>query len=116
MVMAGRTHKRGLTVPLTAVALLAGCGGSNEPTKLDLPGDTASPGAQLAGSSGCLACHKIGGSGNGGPGPDLTHVGSRIPRAEIERVLVSPTAPMPSFKAMPQADRDALADYLSSLK
>jgi mono/diheme cytochrome c family protein len=107
------------TASFLLLALLAGCsggGGSNEPTKLDLPGDTTSRGGQLAGSSGCLGCHKIGGSGNDGPGPELTHIGSRIPRAEIERVLVEPTAPMPSFQSMPQADRDALAAYLSSLK
>ena len=28
--------------------------------------------------SGCEACHKIGDNGNSGPGPNLTHIGSRL--------------------------------------
>jgi menaquinol-cytochrome c reductase cytochrome b/c subunit len=107
------------TASFLLVALLAGCsggGGSNEPTRLDLPGDRSSRGAQLVGSSGCPGCHKIGGSGNDGPGPNLTHVGERMPASAIARVLVAPTPPMPSFKRMPQADREAIADYLSSLR
>src|SRR6059036_1268740 len=34
-------------------------------------------GKQIAAQSGCLACHKIGESGNDGPGPPLTDVGRR---------------------------------------
>jgi len=30
-------------------------------------------GKEVAPQSGCLACHKIGENGNGGPGPPLTH-------------------------------------------
>src|SRR5436190_16751297 len=36
-------------------------------------------GKQVAAQSGCLACHKIGENGNGGPGPDLTHIATRLP-------------------------------------
>jgi menaquinol-cytochrome c reductase cytochrome b/c subunit len=45
--------------------------------------------------SGCLACHKIGENGNGGPGPNLTRIGDKLPRAAILRTLENPTAPMP---------------------
>ena len=36
-------------------------------------------GKQVVAQSGCLACHKIGENGNGGPGPTLTEIGARLP-------------------------------------
>lgn len=105
------------SLPVALAALVAGCGGdSGEPTTLNLPGETSSPGARLVASSGCLACHRVGQNGNDGPGPDLTHIGSRIPRAAIARSLVSPAAPMPSYTGMPASDRAALVDYLTRLR
>jgi menaquinol-cytochrome c reductase cytochrome b/c subunit len=65
---------------------------------------------------GCEACHTIGSDGNPGPGPNLTHVGSRIPFQGIERTLVNPTAPMPSFKYLPAKQFTAIATFLSDLK
>src|ERR1700757_4231270 len=35
-------------------------------------------GKEVAAQSGCLACHKIGDNGNDGPGPQLTHIGSKL--------------------------------------
>jgi hypothetical protein len=66
--------------------------------------------------SGCLACHKIGDNGNTGPGPDLTEVGARLPRQAIERTLIAPTAPMPSFKNLPPAKFQAIVTFLAALK
>ena len=66
--------------------------------------------------SGCEACHTIGDNGNSGPGPNLTHIGSRIPRQGIERTLVNPTAPMPSFKNLPAKKFDAIVEFLSEMK
>jgi quinol---cytochrome c reductase cytochrome c subunit, bacillus type len=66
--------------------------------------------------SGCEACHTIGDNGNSGPGPNLTHIGSRIPRGGIARTLVNPTAPMPSFKRLPPKKFDAIVDFLSQMK
>ena len=66
--------------------------------------------------SGCEACHTIGDNGNPGPGPNITHVGSRIPRQGIARTLVNPTAPMPSFKNLPPKKFDAIVEFLSELK
>ena len=61
-------------------------------------------GKLVVAQSGCEACHKIGDNGNAGPGPDLTHIASRLPRQAIARTLVNPTAPMPSFKNLPPAE------------
>ena len=82
----------------------------------DLPGDSSSRGAALVSSSGCLGCHKLGEAGNGGPGPDLTQIGGRLSKEEIDDVLVNPRPPMPSFASMPDDDRTAIAEYLSALK
>ena len=57
-------------------------------------------GQQVVAQSGCGACHKFGENGNAGPGPDLTRIGARLPRQAIERTLVNPTAPMPSFRGL----------------
>jgi menaquinol-cytochrome c reductase cytochrome b/c subunit len=66
--------------------------------------------------SGCLGCHKLGDNGNNGPGPELTHVGSRIPRQGIARTLVNPTAPMPSYKHLPPQKFNAIVNFLSQQK
>jgi menaquinol-cytochrome c reductase cytochrome b/c subunit len=73
-------------------------------------------GKKVVAQSGCLACHKIGDNGNSGPGPDLTHVGSRLPELGIARTLVNPTAPMPSFKNLPPKKFSAAIFFLSQLK
>src|ERR671934_1036193 len=75
------------------------------------------PGKLVAAESGCQGCHKIGENGNNGPGPNLTHIGARLPRNAIARTLVNPTAPMPSFAALKQKDPkkfNELVDFLSS--
>jgi ubiquinol-cytochrome c reductase cytochrome b subunit/menaquinol-cytochrome c reductase cytochrome b/c subunit len=66
--------------------------------------------------SGCLSCHKIGENGNDGPGPNLSRIGSRLPRQGIARTLVNPTAPMPSFKNLPPKKFNAIVAFLSQLK
>ena len=38
-----------------------------------------------------------------GPGPDLTHVASRLPGTAIARALVHATPPMPSSSLMPES-------------
>jgi ubiquinol-cytochrome c reductase cytochrome b subunit/menaquinol-cytochrome c reductase cytochrome b/c subunit len=73
-------------------------------------------GKLVVAQSGCLACHKIGENGNGGPGPPLTKIGARLPRQAIARTLVNPTAPMPSFKNLPPQKFKAVVEFLSQLK
>jgi menaquinol-cytochrome c reductase cytochrome b/c subunit len=59
-------------------------------------------GKLVVGQSGCLACHKLGDNGNDGPGPQLTHIGSKLRPAAIAQTLLNPTAPMPSFRGLQQ--------------
>jgi Cytochrome C oxidase, cbb3-type, subunit III len=73
-------------------------------------------GSKIMVDSGCLACHKIYERGNQGPGPDLTHIGSKLSEEQIEHAVVDATAPMPSFKHLPQAKLKALVKFLSLLK
>jgi menaquinol-cytochrome c reductase cytochrome b/c subunit len=76
-------------------------------------------GKQVVAQSGCLACHKIGENGNGGPGPNLTHIADRLPKQAIARTLVNPTAPMPSFSKLQQTQPQkfqAMVTFLGQLK
>jgi quinol---cytochrome c reductase cytochrome c subunit, bacillus type len=76
-------------------------------------------GKLVAAQSGCLACHKIGENGNDGPGPQLTHVGDKLPPAAIAQTLRNPTAPMPTFAALAQQQPQkfqALVSFLSQLR
>jgi len=66
--------------------------------------------------SGCLACHKVGENGNGGPGPNLTDIADKLPKAAIRRTLENPTAPMPSYAGMDEGKKSALVDFLSQLR
>jgi mono/diheme cytochrome c family protein len=76
---------------------------------------TFESGRQVVAQSGCLACHKI--AENGGTlGPNLTAIGARLAPQAIERTLINPTAPMPSYASMPPEKRDALVAFLSHLK
>ncbi len=74
------------------------------------------PGKLAVAQSGCLACHKIGENGNGGPGPSLTNIADKLPRAAILRTLENPTAPMPSFAGLPEEKKTAMVDFLSQLR
>jgi ubiquinol-cytochrome c reductase cytochrome b subunit/menaquinol-cytochrome c reductase cytochrome b/c subunit len=76
-------------------------------------------GAEVVAQSGCLACHVIGENGNNGPGPPLTHIGSKLPPGAIASTLRNPTAPMPSFKGLAQNSPQKfnnLVGFLSELQ
>jgi menaquinol-cytochrome c reductase cytochrome b/c subunit len=73
-------------------------------------------GKLVAAQSGCLACHKIGHNGNDGPGPELTDIGSKLYPGAIRRTLENPTAPMPSFRNLPEQKKSALVAFLGSLR
>ena len=76
-------------------------------------------GKTVAASSGCLACHAFKENGNHGPGPELSEIGARLPAPAIERTLVNPTAPMPSYESLrenqPEKFKELVA-FLASLK
>jgi menaquinol-cytochrome c reductase cytochrome b/c subunit len=73
-------------------------------------------GKQVVAQSGCLGCHKLGDNGNDGPGPQLTHIGSKLFGQGIARTLVNPTQPMPSFKNLPPNKFKDIVTFLSQLK
>ena len=73
-------------------------------------------GKQVVAQSGCMACHKLGENGNDGPGPNLTHIGSKLYSQGIARTLVNPTAPMPSFKNLPPEKFKDVVTFLSQSK
>jgi len=112
-----------------AMALLTYQGANaGSPTVIELPTPTAieqaggstlaqfEAGRAVVAQSGCLACHKIGENGNDGPGPNLSHIGARLPSQGIARTLVNPTSPMPPFKNLPAKKFSAAIFFLSQLK
>ena len=97
---------------LTLQGALAG-----PPTQIELKGvqPQYDAGKNVMASSGCLGCHRVGDNGNAGPGPNLTHVGSRLPKAAIARTLINPTAPMPSFSRLQQRQPNQFRDLVNFL-
>ncbi len=80
---------------------------------------TFNAGKLVVGQSGCLACHVIGENGNNGPGPPLSHIGSKLKPDAIAQTLRNPTAPMPSFKTLAQQSPQKfhnLVSFLSELQ
>jgi quinol-cytochrome oxidoreductase complex cytochrome b subunit len=73
------------------------------------------PGAQVVANKGCLACHKLGENGNDGPGPELTDIGSKIPREAIARSLEVGPGIMPAYGELDQKQFDDLTAFLASL-
>ena len=79
-----------------------------------------SPGARIFLAQHCNTCHSIHGSG-GTLAPDLSHEGSGQTK---DWILVQindprshkPDSIMPSFKQLPEADKEELADYLAGLR
>jgi ubiquinol-cytochrome c reductase cytochrome b subunit/menaquinol-cytochrome c reductase cytochrome b/c subunit len=103
---------------IAAMAYLTYLGAHAEaPDRIDMDVPAAlQAGQNVANQSGCGACHKFGEAGNPGPGPDLSHIGAKLPAPAIERTLTNPTAPMPSYADLPQKKFDALVEYLSALR
>ena len=114
---------------IAAMAYLTYLGASaGSPTQIELPTPKSvqQQGGQVmaqfeacrlvAAQSGCLACHKFGENGNDGPGPNLTNIGSELKAQAIARTLINPTAPMPSFKDLPEDKFNNLVVFLSNLK
>jgi cytochrome c oxidase subunit 2 len=93
--------------------------------------DTERQGQELFIASGCGACHTVRGhAATGSIGPDLTHLGSRrsigadtlpLSRDNLIRFIahgqgVKPGNKMPEFRIFTDAQREALAAYLMSLR
>jgi quinol-cytochrome oxidoreductase complex cytochrome b subunit len=103
-----------MVVGMAYLTYLGASAGS--PTEIDLEvAADVEPGKQVAAQSGCLACHKLGENGNDGPGPDLTHIGDRLPRAAIARSLEVGPGIMPSYAGLSPRKQEELTAYLASL-
>jgi menaquinol-cytochrome c reductase cytochrome b/c subunit len=89
---------------------------AGSPTEIEL---TVAPqyeeGKQVAAQSGCLACHVFEHNGNA-IGPELTHVGERIPREAIARSLEVGPGIMPSYAELSPQKKQDLIDFLASLR
>jgi len=99
------------------LSILGATAGS--PTEIELEVEPQyEQGRDVAASSGCTACHKFGENGNT-LGPELTEIGAKLPAPAIERTLVNPTSPMPSYQSMQQNEPEKfqeLVEFLASLK
>src|SRR5215212_2549127 len=102
---------------ICAMAYLTYLGASaGSPNEIDLKvAKQYEPGKLVMAQSGCLACHKVGENGNDGPGPHLTEIADRLPKAAIRRTLENPTSPMPSYRGLPEDKKAALVDFLAQL-
>jgi menaquinol-cytochrome c reductase cytochrome b/c subunit len=103
-----------LTIAAMAYLTYLGATGGS-PTEIEM---TVAPqyeaGKEAVAGAGCLACHKIGENG-GTLGPNLTHIGERVPRAAIVRSVEIGPGIMPSFRDLPQKKINEMADFLASL-
>jgi mono/diheme cytochrome c family protein len=102
---------------IAAMAYLTFLGANaGSPNEIDLKvAKRYEPGKLVMAQSGCLACHKVGENGNDGPGPHLTEIADKLPKAAIRRTLENPTSPMPSYAGLPENKKAALVDFLSQL-
>ena len=102
---------------IIAMAYLTFLGASaGSPTEIDMKvSPRLEAGKEVAAQSGCLACHKLGENGNDGPGPELTEIGRRLPRAAIMRSLEVGPDIMPSYQTLPPQKLNDLSDFLASL-
>ncbi|HSJ16560.1 MAG TPA: c-type cytochrome, partial [Solirubrobacterales bacterium] len=103
---------------IVAMAYLTFLGAqAGSPTEIEL---TVAPryekGKQVAAQSGCLACHIFEDNGNPGPGPELTHIGEKMPRAAIARSLEVGPGIMPSYADLPPAKKRDMINFLASLQ
>ncbi len=116
--------RRPVATACAGVAVVAVLGLTYLGARSSIPAGGAAPspapgairaGAQQFQVQGCADCHAVGGVG-GGLGPDLTHIGARLNRPQLEAVITQGKDGMPAFGAMGQTDLTSLLNYLQSLK
>ncbi|MGH2993698.1 MAG: c-type cytochrome [Solirubrobacterales bacterium] len=103
---------------IVAIAYLTFLGAqAGSPTEIELTvAAEQEAGKEVAAQSGCLACHLFEHNGNAGPGPELTHIGEKLPRDAIARSLVVGPGEMPSYRNLPPDKFNDLVDFLASLR
>ena len=114
-----------MRVRILSVALMSG-------TMLVVPQlasaqDAAAKGAELYVANKCGTCHSVAGVKGGNAKGPLDAVGTKFTAAELHQWLDDPAAmsakikatrkpPMKSYKALSQADKDALVAWMQTLK
>jgi len=102
---------------IVAMAYLTFLGAeAGAPTEIEL--ETApqyEEGKLAVAGQGCITCHKIGENG-GTLGPELTEIGAKLPAAAIERTLTNPSGIMPPYTDLPEEKREAMVEYLATLR
>ncbi len=83
-------------------------------------GAPAAAGAVQAGAAqfqaaGCAGCHRIAGVG-GSVGPNLSHIGGTLTRAQMRQMITKGNDGMPAFSTLTPTQVNVLLDYLGSLK
>ena len=79
-------------------------------------GVPAAGGAAVFEAKGCAHCHLINAVG-GHKGPDLTHVGARLSKKQIENQILNGGDAMPAYKdALTETETKSLVRYLRKLR
>jgi cytochrome c oxidase subunit 2 len=103
-----------IVAAISLAVIGAGCAGATGDSAL------AARGRQLFLAQGCHGCHNVGAVGSRDVGADLSRIGARRSRSELERWLRDPAAQKPAAHmpriAMTDPDVQALAAYLASLR
>jgi len=101
-------------VAMAYLTFLGAAAGS--PTEIEMEVEPQyEAGKEVAAQSGCLACHKFGENGNS-LGPELTHIGAKLPAPAIRRTVEVGPSFMPPYADLPPEKFDELIRFLSSLK
>jgi mono/diheme cytochrome c family protein len=107
---------RVVRVFVSVVALIAAAASVATPRDAQL----AARGERVFYEQGCHGCHRIGKVGSGGIAADLSGIGAKRSRADLFQWLRDPAAQKPTAHmpriALPEADAQALAAYLASLR
>ena len=107
-----------LTVAAMAYLTVLGAQ-AGSPTEIEIEVPPAlQAGKEVAAQSGCLACHVFEHNGNA-IGPDLTHIGAKLPRAGIARSLVVGPGIMPAYVELRKREPEKFRQmtlFLASLR
>lgn len=107
-------RRTSIVAAIGLAAIGAGCASAANDSAL------AARGQQLFLAQGCHGCHNVGAAGSRDVGADLSRIGARRSRSDLERWLRDPAAQKPTAHmpriAMTNPDVQALAAYLASLR
>jgi quinoprotein glucose dehydrogenase len=64
----------------------------------------------------CALCHGADRKGNGDDMPSLLNIGAKMSQEEFKKTITNGSGRMPSFRHLPEEDRDAITQYIYNLK